>query len=268
MPDFATVRSGQSIAPSSREWNAMLGAGLDHLNNRIVPLAGPGQRRGKPYSIVQVENNTGGDRLKLEVGGIRSVVWTPGDNYDEWVNNFTLDVELVDTPEHSGRFVIFAEDVASGEIGPAYIDGLFPAVVAMQDENDRFCDVTPGVTGYLESNATGSAELIFIEDTDPAGVQPTECLIKMGGTATSQPFRGQILQQPGAMPGFVQVQPTAYSTVGDVWNPHGKQFPAWYDATELAQGDIVYGGTINGVSIIWSVLCPPEAPPSDGPVNP
>jgi hypothetical protein len=102
------------------------------------------------------------DRGRFDVLGITGPVLTPTENLDAFKSRVVLHGG-VPQASHAGRFVVLAEPVAAGAIGRAFVDGVCPVRVEMDDESHGFADVAAGVTATLRSAASGTAQLLWVQ---------------------------------------------------------------------------------------------------------
>jgi hypothetical protein len=164
------VHKGDRLEIHASTFNTLVDVALDH-QRRKHDTARQAATNVLPSGIVLVRNDSGADRARFDVLGIPGPVLTPTDNIESFKNRVVV-VGDVPGASDSGRFVILAEPIADGSFGRAYIDGVCPARVEMDDESHGFADVTDGETATLFSTAIGTAQLLWVEPvedrSDPA----------------------------------------------------------------------------------------------------
>ena len=154
------------------------------------PIAHQGER--SPV-VVYVRNDSGADRDRFDVLGIDGILFTPTDNLDTFVNDHPLIGVEPTNDTHAGKFVVLAEPVRSNEIGRAYITGVTPVRVDVTDEDHTSADVANANADYLESRATGSAQILWKE----AGTGEVWALVLLGSSSTESGFWAEITAHGG-----------------------------------------------------------------------
>jgi hypothetical protein len=169
MPAGARIRPGDpaGAALASENWNYMMeGAELAH--------AKPPARGARPSQpevdrcVILVQNNTGTDLGRFAVVGLYGVPIEPTYSGGEDEFLYCLAVSgRVPTEDDYGRFAILQEPLAAGEIGHACLWGITHARVRINDATDRYADIWPSQTAWLDSQpGGGTAQILWCEDDE------------------------------------------------------------------------------------------------------
>jgi len=129
-----------------------------------------------PAGMVYVQNFSGADRDRFSVLAIDSVLVEPTTTERESIFNEEFAFVGIQPAENqSGKFVVLAEAIDAGKIGPAYIDGVFPALVSFDADPDDsetnfhlYADLANG-ENYLRSMGGGAAQILYrakVDDPD------------------------------------------------------------------------------------------------------
>ena len=174
------VLPGDPLEISADTFNTLIDVAQAHKSNHRSTSR---QRQifQTPPNIALVLNDSGADRNRFDVLGITGPILTPAENIDSFQNRVSLNGGAPGASD-SGRFVILAEPIADGAIGRAYVDGVCPVRVEMDDESHGFADVSDGVTDTLLSASSGTAQLLWVqpvEDRDDPSV--AWAIIRIGG---------------------------------------------------------------------------------------
>lgn len=173
------VASGQPFAPSARRENLVTEVLKGHLAQRgSSPTDSSAYQGSLFYGRVDVKNDSGGDLGEFEVLGISGVGITHADNAPSFKSIVIFTGTTPTTTDHAGKFVITAEPIASGKIGKAFAQGVFPAQVNIVTVGDKWCDVKDSDATQLQSGASGSAQILYA----PASTGKQWCLIRVGST--------------------------------------------------------------------------------------
>jgi hypothetical protein len=181
MPRFRRVSSGQRIAPSAREWNAMIAAAEAHLDatqNQATP-AGVAIPRGPR---IRVRNSTAADLAQWSAVKLGDPIVTPSANLGEFTDSPTLEASTPDANSR-GRWAILAESIPASRYGWAYLSGYVAAQIRVLDTSHGYVDAIPatGSTVYLATDDTGSARIIWAEP----GTGTRWALLLLGSPAPS-----------------------------------------------------------------------------------
>jgi hypothetical protein len=182
---FQRARPGEKLRLSATAWNACLDAAEAH--KRGQPGNGGGPVQFRQADIVLVKNASGSDVGRFGVLGIDGVIVTPDDSLIEFQNQVALRGITPDKDDHAGKFVICLDPIANGQLGRAWVSGVCPVQVSIQDVNHKFCDVLDADRAKLQSSANGSARILYKQNAEP-GV--AWCVVRMGdGGGDGDPIR-------------------------------------------------------------------------------
>lgn len=159
---LSKVRTGERLHIPAAAYNAFVDAARVHQGGLVngggpIPGVMPGQ-------LVLVKNNSGADRARFNVLGIDEVLFDDGDNLAEFQNHPALVCSTPDTDDHIGRFVVLAEPIRSGKIGRAYIDGICPVKIHINNMAHLYADIIDAQAGYLGSADHGAAQILWWND--------------------------------------------------------------------------------------------------------
>jgi len=177
------AKPGDPLRIPAATFNTFVDSARDYLQRK----QGTGQKPTQAFrqtGIVLVKNASGADRGRFDVLGIDAPIFTPAESIDSFKN--TVAVKGV-TPAagHAGSFVVLLEPIADGEIGRAVVSGVTPVKVNVADESHGYADVAAGQAGYLVSEESGSALVLWKE----AGTGQKWALVKMGMPSAEISFR-------------------------------------------------------------------------------
>jgi hypothetical protein len=238
---FQRARPGEKLRLSATAWNACLDAAEAH--KRGQPGNGGGPVQFRQADIVLVKNASGSDVGRFGVLGIDGVIVTPDDSLIEFQNQVALRGITPDKDDHAGKFVICLDPIANGQIGRAWVSGVCPVQVSIQDVSHKFCDVLNADRAKLRSGANGSARILYKQSAEP-GV--AWCVVRMGdggdqhlrvGKTTSQWLKNTLatitLYEEGTPPS----ETSGGETIADVVN-HWGDVPAnkWVGIMSAANG--------------------------------
>ena len=193
---FQQVASGQPVRNSAR------------LHNVVVRMArewegkNNGAGGGDPHAAyhwetVLVLNNSGSDVDRYGVLGISGVAISPADNAIEWDMRpvFTGVTPVVG---HFGKTVILLEPITNGDIGRAFVEGVFPALINVRDTHDGYADLLHSDSTKLQSYPGGHYQILWAESgtgTKKAWVRFNPLLHLSGrvttATATNSLYNGK-----------------------------------------------------------------------------
>jgi hypothetical protein len=226
------VKPGQPYRPSASAHNTFVGAA------RYVQSlqAGHGReplRDNWQATIVQVKNNSGGDRQRFDVLGIGNVAETvgvfptPTDNLDAFKNGPIL---LGYTPDgwiHKGKFAVLLEPAKIGAIAAACVAGTCVANVTVNNPEHQYAEAKDADAGSLTSCLHGSAQILWIE----AGASGVKWAVVRLGVAPSGRFYAKAQadwQENGTYPyGYPRVSCKLYDyrTEGEYGDAFWVQLP-------------------------------------------
>jgi len=210
------VQAGDEFDMPARTFNAFVDAAqagkVTHLG---LPRAAGQSRRtngplpvSQPRSTVLVKNSSGGDLGRFSILGIDDALWDPTEQPGQFQSQEALQLVLIgDTPalaDHLGRFVILAGPIAAGAIGPAWLDGICPARVDVDDADHPFCDIKDASTGALQSGFAGGARILW----KPAGTGDGKwCYIRLGDPGAQTIQHATVQTQAASHGGLYTLRP-------------------------------------------------------------
>jgi len=168
MPEDRVI-AGQPVEPRAEAWNELIDV-RDWWRRRGGPRGGailppPQTPQLDPSNIVWIKNNTGDDLRLGEIAELQTKLLTTVERYAGWFN--------ADTPDLTNPFVICLEPIADGNIGPAAIDGICPALVTVGSTTDRWAYPASG-SAVLASGHAGAVRLLY----PPSGTGEVYCFVK------------------------------------------------------------------------------------------
>jgi hypothetical protein len=174
--DLKKVRPGDPFKPPAKWFNATIdlikARGIGNVGQELI-------RSQDDNNRVLVENNSGSNRDQFHILGIDDgIVFSPTDNLDEFKYNYALVGETPNENYHTGRFCIIQQPIDQGALGEAIVCGLAVCQINILSESHTRADVSHGVAAYLESNAHGSAKILYKE----SGTGVKWAVIKIGGS--------------------------------------------------------------------------------------
>jgi len=249
------VRAGDPLVIPAATCNAFVDAALDH-QRRQHSTSRERERAAQPAGLVSVRNDSGEDRGRFGVLGITGPVLTPTENLNAFKNRVVLHGS-VPQASHAGRFVLLAEPIAAGAIGRAFVDGVCPIRVEMDDESHGFADVAAGQTSTLRSAASGTAQLLWVqpvEERDNPAIAWTIVRIGGGGGGSSVALMfGQVQSASGTTPPYLyalrQVTHLGGYSFGE---PYGLEIPEAYNLSEIgSSGTGVAPIPVGDIVMFW-----------------
>ncbi len=160
---FRKVNPNDPLRIPAAAYNAFIDAARD-LQARRQSLSADTALAFRQTGIVLVRNDSDEDRDRFEVLGIDGPLLTPDDNLDEFQQRVVLKGKKPNRDDHLGKFVVLLEPVRQNEIGLACVDGVCPAQIDVQDEDQEFADVKDNDATALGSRDDGSAAILWKED--------------------------------------------------------------------------------------------------------
>ncbi len=214
------VASGSPVRPSANWWNRNNRAiKQSETSGNSLSAGQPGTRQ--PQITIYVQNNSGEDRKQFEVLGIDGILYGPDDNKAEFQNNAAITgVTPVET-QHFGNFVICAEPIAEKAMGRAWILGVCPVQIDIQNISDGFADVEDNEPGQLKSGQQGAAQILWTEN-DENGTTDTGimwALVRLTGPGPLICLTAKLTSKSGTRYDWQQAAPDsttgAWSLVSD-----------------------------------------------------
>lgn len=158
------VSHGQPLARSATRENAYTDAANDFMRRRDSALiAGKADRKIWDAGAVWVKNVSASNYDRYSVVGLRDPIFT--DPAQAAFSQFT-GFEVSSPSDPSAPFAIIQEPLPIGvaqRIGVT--EGITPARVLINDPDHGYAAPVSGETGFLESNETGPAEILWKEAT-------------------------------------------------------------------------------------------------------
>jgi len=175
------VRAGDRFHIPAQTYNAFIDAAVDY-RRRTQSIGGATGSSHRQADIVLVRNESGGALARGSILGIDGPVIAPADNESEFINRTSLSCVVPVAGTHEGRFVVLVEPLADGAMGLAYVFGVCPVKVNVEDaeaEDYLHAEIADGVTDRLRVSPTGSATILWKE----SGTGPKWALVRIGGGA-------------------------------------------------------------------------------------
>lgn len=158
------VMRGSRLNIPAATWNLLLEVAEAHKQGALG-IGGKRDLLRAESGLLYIKNMSGSDLDRLEVLGIDSVLFSPGDNEKQFLDMAVLTGSTPDVDVHLGKFAVLAEPIKNGKVGRAWVHGVFPVKMSMLDSEHEFADVKDGETDYLESCVTGGVQILFYDST-------------------------------------------------------------------------------------------------------
>jgi hypothetical protein len=181
---FEKVTKGQRIKIAAAAWNPLMDVARREAGRAGMGGADPLQYAGN-RSIVRVYNGSGSDVDRFCVLGIDDAQITPTDNPTDFLNFPVISGVTPTAAAHTGWFAITIEPIISGKIGTAVLSGMVPVRVNMIAATDAWADVKDGDATQLQSNALGSAQILYVE----SGTGTKWAWVRLGTNPDARPIR-------------------------------------------------------------------------------
>lgn len=179
------VKPGDPLRIPAAAFNAFVDAAED-FKRRTRDIGRRGQPQPLPAGQVHVKNMSGSDAGRFAVLGIDSILFSPTDNPDGFKNQPVPKVVAPAVATHAGRFVVLVEPIADGAVGRAWLTGICPVRVNVDQAYDAWAEVEDGEPARLLSGPNGSARILWCEDPATAGEQ--WALVQIGLAAQPRPL--------------------------------------------------------------------------------
>lgn len=176
------VRPGDPLNIPAAAYNAFIDAAEAEKMRRLN--GGTGASTAKSTPTIHIQNSSGTDLDAFGVLGIEGPLILPSENPNQFKFNLALDGTTPTTADHLGKFAVLSEPIADGKIGRAYVSGVFPALVTIDDEDHTRADVDDGETTALISSNSGAALILWKAGATSAG-GPRWCVVRIDGTGGS-----------------------------------------------------------------------------------
>lgn len=197
------VRPGDPLVIPAATFNAFIDAAQD-FQQRQRSAEQDRYRELRQTGIVLIRNESGADRERFDVLGVAGTIVRPSDNADAFKERVALK-GMTPGSEHAGRFAVLLEPLAANEVGRACVAGVCVVKVRMNDEGHTFAEAKAGQATMLDSAASGTACLLYIqppsERENPQIAWTVARLGGGGGGATTAAF-AMITSKAGSAPPY------------------------------------------------------------------
>ena len=168
-PAFQKVQSGSRLDSLSAEtWNGFIDAALDfrkRQNGNAAALLAQDYNAG----IVRIRNDSGADRRRYEVLGIKNDLVILPSTDSNWTEAPCLKGAVPTAASYLRRFVVCQEPIANGDIGRALIAGVTPVKVKILNTADDFCDILDSDATQLVTSCWGAAQILWMDTSGGTG---------------------------------------------------------------------------------------------------
>ena len=220
------VMPGDRLKIPARTFNTFIDAARDFQERQRGQgrdAKGDAPRGG----IVLIKNASGADVGRCAVLGVDGVLFSPDDNENEFAAGNAVLVGVTPAADHRANFVVTAAPIAADKIGPAYVFGVAPVKVNVQDEDHGFAEAAEGMTDGLKSAAIGSAAILWKK----AGTGSQWALVRLGQAASGL-FAVKVAKDGGSAGGPAEdcsftytVKDLAGVTLAEEQTPQRPRFP-------------------------------------------
>jgi hypothetical protein len=179
---FKRVTSGDKLTIAARAWNACLDAAEA---NRDGVSGGGRNVQFRQADIVLVKNSSGSTVDRFGVLGISGVIFSPSDKLEAFQDQVAFTGVTPTTTDHTGKFLVCLEPIATGKVGRAWIAGVCQVQVDITDTTHRFCDVRNSDRAKLASSSSGSSRILYSE----SGTGTKWCVVRINDPSGGDPVR-------------------------------------------------------------------------------
>ena len=120
------------------------------------------QKKNTNSGLIVIENNSGGDLEAYDILGIDDPITTPTTDENRFCEYVAFGGSTPDETKHIAKWALLLEPVASGEVGRAAVNGVFPVKINVIDENHTHVEMSDG-SSTLDSTFFGSAKILWKE---------------------------------------------------------------------------------------------------------
>lgn len=152
-------RPGDTLDRSAESFNTIIDAVYAFQRRQHNQERHP-TRDFRQTGIVLMRNDSGAACPRFGVLGIDGPLITPTQNENEFANRVALK-GVTPTALHAGRFGVLMEPAAAGAIVRAYIVGICPARVKVENIGHGFVDIAPDMADYLATCEAGAGRLLW-----------------------------------------------------------------------------------------------------------
>jgi hypothetical protein len=117
----------------------------------------------KNTGVILVRNATEAEVPRFGVLGLDVPSILPSNNLPEFQNRVIMDGVSPVYATHRGKFAVLAQPLGVGEVGKAYVSGVFMAYINVTDAAHEYADVKASQTDKLESYSRGAARILWKE---------------------------------------------------------------------------------------------------------
>lgn len=175
MDPLRKVTAGTQVVRSAARENAWSDAARWVQSRQIDRGRGRGASDASQQQIL-VRNNSGADRDAGHILCVESPIVLADDNLAAFRQTFGM-VGNTPSSDYTGRFVVLAQPIKNGKIGPAYASGVVAVKVNIVDASHRYADVKDGDCTQLESCSSGAALILAVGE----GTGPQWAYVRIGG---------------------------------------------------------------------------------------
>lgn len=161
------VKPGDPLRIPARTFNAFVDAAIDHQRRQrssqttAPPRTMSGDASPNAGNVVLIRNDSGEDRQRFEILGIDAPVFLPSDHLEEFQRQIALASVMPVLDDHADRFVILSEPVRSGAIGRAWVGGVCPVQIVVDDETLMFAELQDGDATALKAALSGPITILW-----------------------------------------------------------------------------------------------------------
>ena len=162
---FKHVTQGEPLNIAATAWNRILDVAREEATGAAL---GPGATR--QAAIVKVKNETGASLDRANIVGLGDPIFTPYayDDNASFLREVTFRGEVLVVDKHMRRFAITLEPIGDGIVGRAYVAGVCPVRLNVQDAYHEYATIAAANRTYLVSTRYGFAQILWTE-TDAYG---------------------------------------------------------------------------------------------------
>jgi len=186
------VQSGDPLKIPAPTFNTFVDTANDFLARRHDQFQGS-RPAARHSGIVLVRNDSGADRARFDVLGIDSPLFAPADAPDTFKNAVILAGVTPTATDHTGKFVVLLEPVASGAIARAVLAGVTAARVNVTDSGNQYADVEDGQCGELLGGLSGTAQILWKEE----GTGVKWAVLRLGNPSQPSTFLALVTKDGG-----------------------------------------------------------------------
>jgi hypothetical protein len=191
------VQPGDDL-PGAQTFNYFIDTAIAE-KNRSINTGGQPLQDFRQTGIVKVLNASGSTVSRNGVLGVSGVIITQTNHENEFLRQVALTGTTPARASHHGLFVVLIDPLESGKIGRGVISGAVPVQVDILDTGHLFADIKDGDGTQLESQAIGSARILYREP--PIGTDPATgthwCVVLLGVTNPYEVFPVTVAKDGG-----------------------------------------------------------------------